>query len=199
MAGVEAEAFADTPQVRGQWPVARRGCMRLATWVQLLVCERRVSPDGTALCMLNPRLRRGLWRAVAVLATWAALLVGLALLWRPLFWLAMLGFLAFLGPPAVPAWRSRRMRRDLKSFGPPGQSVFVHSVASVQPGSGAVVMGALAAEADRKGWTLALDTGHPRLVEYYQQFGFSPLGVPVPTPWGPPMVRMARGPVSVDD
>jgi len=97
--------------------------------------------------MLNPRLRRGLWRAAAVLMTWAALLVGLALLWRPLFWVAMLGFLAFLGPPARPAWRSRRMRRDLKSFGPPGQPVFVHSVASVQPGSGAVVMGALAAEA----------------------------------------------------
>lgn len=195
LAGVEAEAFAETPQIKSQWPFARRSCLRVVMWVTLLVCERRVNADGTALLMLNPRPGRSLRRLVAVGAGWFVVLLGLAVVWVPLFWAAVAVQVAFLGPLVVASWGSRTARRQLKSFGPKEPSRYVHSVASVERGAGAMVMSDLAAEADGKGWLLALDTGHPRLVEYYQAFGFSVLGHPVETRWGHPMVRMARIPV----
>jgi hypothetical protein len=179
LARVEASAFAGRPEALVRWPVAGRTCLRVVMWLTLVVCDRRVNEAGTALCMLNPSPGRAVWRVVRVTAPVSVLLLWLAFAEASLFWLAMLALLAFWGPCAWSSWRSRRARRILKSFGPAGEVVFVHSVASVERGAGAVVMRGLVAEADRKGWRLALDAGNLPLAEYYTVFGFVALGQPV--------------------
>jgi hypothetical protein len=192
LAGVEASAFADRPEASVPWPVAKRACLRAMMWLTLVVCERRANEAGTALCMLNPSARRAVLRVTAPLSI---LLVWLAFAAAPVFWLVMFVLLAFWAPCVWSSLRSRRARRMLKSFGPAGKAVFVHSLASLERGAGAVVMRELLAEADRKGWRLALDAGNVRLAEYYTAFGFVALGQPIRMPSGLSMVRMAREPV----
>ena len=198
LAGVEASAFADRPEASVRWPLAGGACLRAAMWFTLVVCDRRTNEAGTALCMLNPPPGRAAWRVAAATAPVSVVLVWLAFTAAPVFWLVMLVLLAFWAPCAWASWRNRRAKRMLRSFGPAGRAVFVHSVASVERGAGAVVMRELLAEADRKGWRLALDAGNLRLAEYYTAFGFVALGPPVKMPSGLSMVRMAREPVSSD-
>lgn len=202
LAKVEAAAFADTPQAREQWPVARRGSLRVAMWMVLLLCERRVNDSGTALCILTPHSTRA-WlrtavRAIALVLIAMAVAIGTGVVWWPLPWCLVVLVLAAIGPCARSGWNNRRAQSQLSSFGPFSPHVYVHGVARLPDpeckGDAALVMAGLAREADDRGWILALDAGGPRLVEYYQQFGFEPLGPPVDMTWGS-TVRMARRPL----
>lgn len=202
LAQVEAAAFADTPQAREQWPLMRRGSLRVAMWVVLVLCERRVNDAGTALCILTPH-SPGAWlraagRALALFLLAVAVAIAFAVVWLPLpLCLAILLLLA-IGPCARSGWRNRRAQSQLSAAGPFGPHVYIHGVArSPEPeckGEAAIVMARLAEEADKRGWILALDAGAPRLVAYYEQFGFEPLGPPVTMTWGS-TVRMARRPL----
>jgi hypothetical protein len=194
LSAVEASAFAATPQVCSQWPLCRRLMLRLAMVSRVATYERLVNEDGTALCLLRPRRTvQAACRVAAGLVLGVAGL-GLAMLWVPLFWVAAAGATVLTGPCALLSWRARPMAAQLKAVNPAGDAVYVHSVASVERGSGAAVMSALVAEADRTGSTLVLDAGCDRLVRYYSTFDFGPVGPPVPSPWGESVTRMARWP-----
>jgi hypothetical protein len=201
LAAIEADAFVDTPEVREQWPILRRGCVRVAMWVLLLACERRVANTGNALCLLAPRTVRTWLGAVGRLAalglTLFVLLVALAVLWQPLALMWLVALLVLVAPCAWSGWRNRRAKSTLASFTSGEATVYVHSIARAQRpetrGDGAAVMRGLTAEADKKLWRLSLDAGAPRLVEYYRRFGFEATGPPVEMTWGE-AVRMVREP-----
>jgi hypothetical protein len=171
-------------------------------WVVLVLCERRVNERGTALCLLTPHSRRG-WlraagRALALIMVAIALAVASGIVWWPLPWCLALLVLVAIGPCARSGWRNRRAQSQLSAAGPFSPHVYVHGVARLPDleckGEAAIVMARLAEEADKRRWTLALDAGAPRLVAYYEQFGFEPLGPPVQMTWGS-TVRMARRPM----
>lgn len=201
LAGVEADAFANTPQVRAQLRLWRHGCLRVGMWLILLVCDRRVNEDATALCLFAPLTFRKQVRALARLGALGLVVtagaVAIALVWPPLVWLLALGFLLLVTPCARSGWANRRAKAALESFGPDGPAIYVHSVARVpgpeEKGAGARVMQALTAEAEEKGWRLVLDAGDRKLVDYYRRFGFEPAGEPVSLTWGT-AVRMVREP-----
>jgi hypothetical protein len=159
----------------------------------LLIYERRVNGKGTAVCVLG-RPSKGRMAAIVLVSS---VLLGLAgALWPPLL-LIGLGVLVVLAAILLPgsvvlAWRARRQRAALKSYGPPRGAVMVWSVASSTKGAGADLMAELAAEADAKAWPLALDAANEDLAGYYGRFGFEPLGEPVAMPWGESVVRMGR-------
>lgn len=198
---VEAEAFLNTPQAREQWPWCRRRCLRVAMWLTLIVCERRVNETGSGLCLLNPTSKGAWCRAVTKTAALGGALAAatafLALWWPPLPFLAGLGVLSILAPCAWSGWRNRHGRVQLRSLGPAGKAVYVHGVARRtgpdHRGAGGSVLTELASEADDRGWLLALDAAAPGLVAYYERFGFTALAPPVPMSWGA-AVRMVRAP-----
>jgi hypothetical protein len=76
----------------------------------------------------------------------------------------------------------------------PGRHVYLHSLASTQPGAGAALLGRVCAEADLRGWWLMLDAGAERLVSYYRAFGFEPCGNAMHLPNGQLCLRMRRAP-----
>jgi hypothetical protein len=203
LAGIEANAFVDTPEVREQWPLLRRGCVRTAMWLVLLASERRVNEAGTALCLFAPRSLRSWLGALARLAALALLsfllLITLAVVWRPLAVGSLVTVLVLVTPCAWSGWRNRRAKSLLASFVTGPSAIYVHSVARTPgqeaKGAGATVMESLAQEADDLDWRLALDAGCPSLVRYYQRFGFEPVGSPLEMTWGT-AVRMLREPVS---
>ncbi|HEX3425495.1 MAG TPA: hypothetical protein VHT30_05140 [Acidimicrobiales bacterium] len=173
----------------------------MAMWMTLMVCERRVNECGSGLCLLNPTSKgawsRALTRTSALGLALAVALVVSASWWPPLPLVAGLAVLVLLGPCAWSGWKNRHARRQLRALGPARKAVYVHSVARLagpaHRGAGGSVLAELASEADARGWLLALDAGAPALVAYYERFGFTALGPPVPMSWGA-AVRMARPP-----
>ena len=135
--------------------------------------------------------------AICVIVTLAT--TATALLWWLLPWCVVIILLAALGPCALAGFRNRAATKQLASLGPKGLYVYVHGVARVpgcqHKGEAALVLARLAEEADQRGWLLALDAGASRLVDYYRQFGFEPMGQPVHTTWGT-AVRMVRRPLA---
>ena len=73
-----------------------------------------------------------------------------------------------------------------------GRTVAVHTVASVEPDAGRLLLETVTAEADRTGWTLTLVAANGRLADYYRQFGFEPTGPAVVMPSGEAAVPMGR-------
>jgi hypothetical protein len=72
--------------------------------------------------------------------------------------------------------------------------VFLHSLASTQPGAGAELVRSVTDEADQKGWTISLEAASEELAHYYECLGFQAQGVPVPVPGGGRHVSMCRPP-----
>ena len=192
LARVEVTAFGDSPMCRAQWPVARRFGLWLNMAVNLFVLERRSAEDGTAVCLLG-RLSpavvlRGLSLTVGFLFIGAVLVA-----WAPI---SALGFVVLGLFLCLPTWRLRRLsapaRAVLAQSAPGPDWVEVHSVASVSPGAGRQLLEALCVEADDRAWTLYLDAGNLRLVDYYAALGFEAVSDAAVMPWGEAVTRMVR-------
>lgn len=192
LAGTITRAFADNPLFAGTRP----WLLRPQFWVQLLLGEWRANSSGTAVVgiatgSVTTRVKSSL--AIALILAVAALLVAFESITWPI--IIVLALAACMWLPAL-----RRSaaglgpRRRLRSARPPGHTVTVHSVASIEAGAGMALLRELNGEADRRNWTLVLDTANEALESYYVQLGFVRLADPVLMPTGARSVPMARTP-----
>ena len=147
--------------------------LTLGSSVALFAFERRIHPSGGAVCLLGARPGRV---ALGIGGFWVALVaVGGAS--RPAA-AALLAAIAVLSlPSALRATIELPAQLRLRRATPSGRRVYLHSLASVEPGAGAELMRLVAREADEKGWSLVLDAGNQELARYYRRFGFV-------APWG---------------
>jgi hypothetical protein len=184
LAGVQASAFN-----RGNGLVRRRPLtLRLTMFLALAVYERRTHPSGQAVCLLGLRRRR----LSAFVAGLVLSVIGVGLL-LPYAGIALATVIvALLLPGSLEALGARAGKKQLGRLMPSGQHRYLHSLASTLPGAGAELLREVTGEADRKGWTLSLDTSNEKLVSYYVKFDFSALGPAVPMPDGGCHVRMWR-------
>ena len=199
LARLETRAFFDQPQCAYQWPIGRRLGLWLTMFANVLVYERRVSPDGQGLCLLGRvRPAGAAWCGFGVAAYLAGCLSALA--WMPWLVVAPMALGVFL---CAPAFRVRhrsgpsrarltQAQAGLDSGLPPRPWLSVHSVASLRPGAGREVIEALCQEADEAGWNLILDAGNETLARYYEAFGFVAIAEGASMPWGEAVVRMVR-------
>lgn len=164
LASVETEAFCR------RRVVSRRS--HVALWVLMLVAiltfDRRVAPSGKAVCLLAPRRGRQVL-LFGALALFVCLVAGAA----PVPALASVALLIVFSVRTLSGrlgelQQGGRLRRRV----PDGRHLYVHSVASVQPGAGSELMRELVMEADEKGWSLLLDADNEALARYYTEFGF---------------------------
>lgn len=198
LSGVATAAFADQPQTRAQWPIARRGCLRAMVLLSLVVSERRVHCSGKALCLLVEDGKGHPLREVALAVGGLGVLAVLVTEVPWLFWLIVGLLLVFLGPQLVTSLRVRRLNSSLRRWRPESRYVGVHTVASVRSGAGRELMSELNREADVKGWTLVVDAANEALVRYYGALGYMAVSDPVRMPWGESTVRMARRPAELE-
>jgi hypothetical protein len=157
----------------------------------------RANPTGTAVYFLGVRsARKTLTVTLAAVGLAAVLVLAVTSTAAALALVVVLGLLLWsLAPLAEAGWASRGARKQLKRSRPAGRTVVVHSVASVQPGEGRKLLEELNGEADRRGWTLALDAANQSLADkVYAPLGYRPTGEPVQMPWGQRLVPMARYP-----
>jgi hypothetical protein len=184
LAGIEARAFSS----RASTTKARLFRLRASMFFSLIVYEHRAHPSGGAVCLLRPH--HGRFAAVTF-----ALVLGIALMGvvSPLAGTALAAaVVALLLPRCAGSVRARTAERCLKRLTPPGQTVYLHSLASTLPGAGAELLRSVNREADAKGWSLVLDAADKKLIEYYRNFGFCALGRPVLMPDRSYRVRMWR-------
>lgn len=190
LAGIATRVFAGRPQFARMRP----GPLRLVFWLVLTVGDRRASTTGTAVCCLSGASLRpkilGCVASLVGLAVLAGLWATMRVTWPVWAVFVVAGWL--YAPMVRSSLSGRRARRVLRRSRPSGRTVTVHTVASVEPGAGRRLLGTVAAEADRHGWTLVLDAANERLADYYRQFGFQPTGPAVVTPSGEAAVPMAR-------
>jgi len=188
LAGVEVRAFGD----RGAGTMLRQVFFRAAMLLSLIAYAKRVHPSGQALCLLWLRP----WRFLGAIAT-SLLVVCITGAIYPLLGVVLIAAIAaVLLPCSIGAVKSRPGWKELSKLTPPGRHIYVHSVASQLPGAGAELLRALAIEADEQRWSLVLDASNEKLVRYYEQFGFGPLGPGVQMPDGARHVRMWRPPIT---
>jgi hypothetical protein len=192
MAGTMTRAFADNPLFAG----ARPWLLQPLFWLQLLVGEWRANSSGRAVCgittgSVTTRVKSSL--ASALILAVAVLLVAFEnVTWPIIIVLAVISCLCL--PTVRRSAAGIRPRRQLRRARPRGHFVTVHSVASVEPGAGRALLQALNTEADRRNWTLVLDTANEALESYYAQLGYVRLAAPVQMPTGARSVPMARTP-----
>ena len=192
LAETMTRAFADNPLFAGTRPWLRRPQF----WVQLSLGEWRANSSGTAVCgittgSITARVKSSL--AIVLILAVAALLVAFESVTWPI--IIVLAVAACLWLPALRRSAAGiRSRRRLRGARPPGHTVTVHSVASIEPGAGHALLRELNAEADRRNWTLVLDTANEALADYYLQLGYVRLADPVLMPTGAFSIPMARTP-----
>ncbi len=180
LADVLADGFA--AQTVSMWWFAPGLCTRLLMAAQLMIADRHVAADASAVAMLGSGRRAGAIAArvvAAVVAVFALLLVLAVVVgvWAPLAVAVLLFGLMSRGLPRV--WAERKARRRLRALRPPGARL-VHSVVRARwalAGRGRELLEELHAIADEKGWLLVLETEHPRLVAYYERLGYRRVGV----------------------
>lgn len=195
LSGLAAQAFADQPQSKMQWPVARRFCLRVLVVLSILTSDVRVHPDGHAFCLLaRPSSRRDV-RAVILVTGALAALAGMVVAVPILFWVVVAMILVLLLPSLRLSVMAHRAHAVLARSSPTRPYVGVHTVTSTCRGHGRQLMTDLGREADRKGWTLVLDAANEALAGYYSDLGYSRLCEPVLMPWGELAVRMSRTPM----
>jgi hypothetical protein len=164
LSGVETDAFAP----RDRASVLRRLYTRSAMVVALYCCERRVHDSGCAVCLLGPRLGRSL-QVVLGLVVALTLLCGAS----PWVCVALMAIVVLIGGGQLRlTLRKVTARQHWPSQLTEGRRVYVHCLASVRSGAGAQLLDRLTAEADEKGWCLALHAENERLAAYYRDFGF---------------------------
>jgi hypothetical protein len=95
-------------------------------------------------------------------------------------------------PLAVQAVRTWPANMRFCRLTPSVRHVYLHSLASTEPGAGAELLRSVTAEAGAAGVALVLDADNGTLARYYGQFGFTPLGAPLTTPPGGYRLRMCR-------
>jgi hypothetical protein len=187
-----AKAYTDRPPFAG----VRPWLLRPTFWLQLVLGDWRANPSGTAVCSLNTgSLRTGIKATITVatlLAVAPTLVIFSTVTWPLIVALALLAIMylplvrhSLTGIPA---------RRRLHRTRPPGPLVFVHTVASIEPGAGRALLETVNAEADAKGWTMTLDAVNETLARYYANLGYQTLGPPVLMPYGQRVVPMIRHP-----
>ena len=180
LAAVEADAFAGE---HGQaWWFAPWGSTRVAMTVQLLLEDRHVLDDGSAVLMVGRGRGSGRGVAARVAAAVVVMLAAsalLAALLSPVVPMLLALAVLLLVCRGVPrSWRDRKARKRLKDRRPHGARL-VHSVARArwaEPGRGGELLEELHGIADRRGWQLVLETDRPKLVGYYQRHGYGMLG-----------------------
>lgn len=183
---------------RPQFSRFRPALLRVVLLAQLAVADRRSNESGSAVCCLSgasvwPRVR-GTVGAMGLLAVSAGLFMASLLLMWPVVALVLAVGLLFV-PMARISLAAGPARRSLRRCRPhDARPVVVHTVASVERGSGRILLESVLEEADRKRWTLVLDAGNERLARYYAELGFEPTGPAVEMPWGEKNVPMARAP-----
>ncbi len=134
--------------------------------------RRRELPDGQAVCLVGLDRRRT--AAFMVVAGAATMVLGTLL---PVGAVVLAVALAgLLGPGALQASGAGRKGRGAVGSGSPTGAVYVHWLASEGGGAGARLLSVLAAEARLRGTSLVVDAACPRLVAYYEGFGFSVVG-----------------------
>ncbi len=193
LARVEADAFADEGCATAWW-FAPWGSTRAAMALLLLVADRHVAGDGGALAMVGWGSGMG-WAlparaagAVAAALTVAVLLAAWLSPAAPML-LALVLF-ALVSRQVPSSWRDRKARRRLRALRP-DDARLVHSFARARgtgPGRGGELLEELHAIADARGWRLVLETDCPKLVAYYQGYGYVELGNEV---MGPGRTRWA--------
>ena len=190
LAGVATRAFAGRPQFTRM----RAGPLRLVLWLTLTIGDRRANGAGTAVCCLSGASARskvrGALAGLVGLAVLAGLWVTMSVTWPVWAVFVVAGWL--YAPMTRTSLAGIGARRALRRVRPAGRSVAVHTVASVEPGAGRLLLEAVTAEADHDGWTLTLVAANGRLADYYRQFGFEPTGPAVVMPSGEAAVPMAR-------
>lgn len=184
LAGVQAYAFtsANSRSKRRQFT------LRTTMFFALAVYERRTHPSGRAVCLLGVRHSRFMACTIGL-----ALLVAGAGVFSPFagtgLAIVMVGLLL---PRCVGTVHARSGKRQLGRLTPPGQHVYVHSLASTLPGAGAELLRTVIREADSKGRPVVLDASNEKLAGYYGNLGFCALGPAVRMPDGICHVRMWR-------
>jgi len=165
-----------------------RVAFAVATVIALGAYERRVHPNGTAICLLGPRPVR-----IAGVGTGLVVVLGIVGAACPWLWIGLMVLIVTIFVVvAVPTLRKLPAYVRLRQVSPAGRHVYLHSLASTHPGSGAELLARVAEEADFHGWSLLLDAESEKLVSYYERFGFLPQGAPVRLPNGGSCVRMWR-------
>jgi len=183
---VEVNAFNRTlPMTRGA-RIAFAGETSLALWAY----HRRVHPSGRAVCLLG--LRPG--RVVAAAAAFTLTIGALGALAPMAAGAVCTCIAAVLSPSAARAARALPARSRLRQASRPGPHVFLHSLASTQPGAGAELVRSVTDEADQKGWTISLEAASEQLADYYECLGFQAQSAPVPVPGGGRHISMCRPP-----
>jgi hypothetical protein len=160
------------------------------TSLTLWAYHRRVHPSGRAVCLLGLRPGR-----VGVVVAAFTLSIGAMGALAPMAAGAVCAcIVAVLLPSAARAIGALPARSRLRQGSRPGPHVFLHSLASTQPGAGAELVRSVTDEADQKGWTISLEAASEELAHYYECLGFQAQGVPVPVPGGGRHVSMCRPP-----
>lgn len=190
LAGVATRAFAGRPQFAGMRP----GPLRLVFWLTVAVGDRRANAAGTAVCCLSgasawPKFR-GALAGLTGLAVLAGLWATMNVTWPVWALFVVAGWL--YAPMIRTSLAGRGARRALRRSRPDGRTVVVHTVASVEPGAGRLLVETVTTEADCHGWTLTLVAANGRLADYYRQFGFEPTGPAVAMPSREAAVPMGR-------
>jgi hypothetical protein len=185
-------AYASRPAFAG----VRPWLLRPTFWLQLVLGDWRANPSGTAVCSLNTgslltRIKATI-TVVALLAVAPTLVIFSSVTWPLIVALALLAIMYL--PLARRSLTGIPARRRLRRTRPPGPLVFVHTVASIEPGAGRALLETVNTEADAKGWTMTLDAANENLARYYTQLGYQPLGPPVLMPYGERVVPMIRHP-----
>jgi len=194
LSGLAVQAFADQPQSKMQWPLARRFCLLALVMLSILTSDVRVHPDGDAFCLLSrPSIRRDVL-AVSMVTGAFAVLAGMVAAAPILFWVVVAAILVLVLPSLRLSVVAHRAHAVLARSSPTRPYVGVHTVTSTCAGHGRQLMADLGREADRKGWTLVLDAANEVLAGYYSDLGYSRLCQPVLMPWGERAVRMSRTP-----
>lgn len=184
LAGVVASAF---QRVDPRGPFGRSARRGIAL-VALVLYERRVHETGRALCLVNAR-----WgRVIAITGCFVVCVGVLGLVSEVAAMACLIALACTLAPLGVGGARALPAQARLSGQTPAGRHKYVHSLASVERGAGAELLGALCDEADLKHWSLVLDAGSSKLVSYYEMFGFRTCGRPIRMPNGQFHVRMFR-------
>ena len=195
LSGLAVQAFAEQPQSKMQWPLARRFCLRSLVVLSILTSDVRVDSEELAFCLLSrPSIRRDLLAGGLVAAALAAL-AGMVVAVPILFWIVVTMILVLVLPSLRLSLMANRAHTVLAQSSPVKPYVGVHTVTSTRKGAGRQLMTDLGREADQKGWTLVLDAANEALADYYADLGFSRLCEPVLMPWGERAVRMSRIPM----
>jgi hypothetical protein len=186
LVAVEVRAFGRRDKRNLAQRLAFVSAMALSMWAY----RRRCDVSGQAVCLLEPRPLRlaGGFGGLAVVA------LALGATCPPVAWALVAGLASLCLPLAWPAVKALPANHRLRRMTPPGPRMYLHSLASTWPGSGAELMRSVVRDADATGKAIALDADNQKLARYYEAFGFRALGTAVTMPNGVSRVRMWRPP-----